>query len=77
MTDLQLYNVPDALVCELEVQAQLRNSSVSDVVVDELTSAFGRRSRSDVLARLAKLPRVTLEDESVAASVRAERDARS
>lgn len=77
MTDLQLFNVPEKLVRDLETQAQLRNTSVSDVAVDELTFALNRRKRSDALARLAKLSRVSTKDETIAEAVRAEREARA
>ena len=75
MTDLQLFNVPEKLVRALEAQAQLRNTSVSDVAVDELTFALNRRKRSAALARLAGLLRVSTKGESIADAVRAERDA--
>ena len=75
MTDLQLFNVPEKLVRALEAQAQLRNTSVSDVAVDELTFVLNRRKRSAALARLASLPRVSTKGESIADAVRAERDA--
>gem|GEM_PF-1161555 len=77
MTDLQLFNVPEKLVRALEAQAQRRNTSVSDVAVDELTFALNRRERSSALARLASLPRVSPKGESIADAVRAERDARA
>lgn len=77
MTDLQLFNVPEKLVRALEAQAQRRNTSVSDVAVDELTFALNRRERSAALARLASLPRVSPKGESIADAVRAERDARA
>ena len=77
MTDLQLFNVPEKLVRDLETQAQLRNTSVSDVAVDELTFALNRRKRSDALGRLAKLSRVITKDETIAEAVRAEREARA
>lgn len=77
MTDLQLFNVPEKLVRALEAQAQRRNTSVSDVAVEELTFALNRRERSAALARLASLPRVSPKGESIADAVRAERDARA
>ena len=75
MPDLQLFNVPEKLVRALEAQAQLRNTSVSEVAVDELTFVLNRRKRSAALARLASLPRVSTKGESIADAVRAERDA--
>jgi antitoxin FitA len=70
---IQIRNVPDALHRRLESRAALAGMSLSDYLLKEIREAAERPTVSELRARLARLPPVTLSVKP-AEAVRAERD---
>jgi len=70
---IQIRNVPDALHRRLKSRAALAGMSLSDYLLNEIRQAAERPTVSELRARLARLPPVTLSIKP-AEAVRAERD---
>jgi len=72
---IQLRNVPDDVHRSLKRRAIDEGTTLSEYLVREVTAIARRPTIVDVLQRIRKRRRVTV-DESSPAAVRAERDAR-
>ena len=73
MGNIQIRNVPPALHRELKVRAAHADMTLSDYLLRLVERDAARPTRSEMLARLASLPRPDLVDEP-ADAVRASRD---
>ncbi|GAA1183507.1 hypothetical protein [Corynebacterium glaucum] len=76
MTEILLTGVPDDLLRRLEDRARKSNLTISDVIIRELAGRETKLPTDEALAQLAALEPVLDEDETIAESVRAERDSR-
>ncbi len=72
---IQIRHVPERLHRRLKACAAAAGMNLSDFIRLELERTAAQLSAAEVVERLAQLPPVQL-DESAAAAVRAERDAR-
>jgi plasmid stability protein len=72
---IQIRDVPDSLHRRLRAKAALAGMSLSDYLKQELERSANQLTPSEVLKRLASMPRVRL-NESSAATIRRMRDAR-
>ena len=75
MKMVQIRNVPDELHRRLKARAALEGTSLSDYALAELRRSLERPTRAELLARVQERPAAGTDD-SAAAAVRAERDAR-
>lgn len=75
MTTLQVRNIPDDLHRRLKIRALEQGTTLSELVLAELRRAADRPTRAELVARLLAEPEV-IPEETAAAMVRAERDAR-
>jgi len=75
MKMLQIRNVPEDLHRRLKARAAIEGTSLSEYALGELRRAMERPTRTELLERISRRA-LTVADESSAAAVRAERDAR-
>ncbi len=75
MKMLQIRNVPEDLHRRLKARAAIEGTSLSEYALGELRRVMERPTRTELLERISRRA-LTVADESSAAAVRAERDAR-
>jgi plasmid stability protein len=72
---IQLRNVPEALHRTLKARAAMAGMSLSDYLLSEIREVAERPTLTELQQRMQRRQQVSLQ-ESAAAAVRAERDAR-